>query len=134
MYYTDKGGHSVTAREVTRAEYEQVIGTMSEADKAGLNQAAQLFAKDISKIRLEREYERLYKLGEELENAANRLDQIKRGASFEREGVLLNNRTQVLQEEIAGVINDIAQEAKTSPRTLWQILGYRYPQVSRWAK
>ncbi|WP_458402364.1 hypothetical protein [Candidatus Avelusimicrobium sp.] len=67
FYYADDMGRVRTAKEVPMSQYDDVVSTMTEAEKAQFNYGADnLYADDLAKMRKDREFDRLESLGKQI--------------------------------------------------------------------
>ena len=121
-YYSDEMGTTVTPREMSRAEYDRLIGNMSDADKAQLASYAEHYQDKILDVRLEREYDRLTDLGKQHQqlqiqlNQLNNLPQAQKNQQTIAQGTRLQNQMKELDKQAQNIAGQLqrAQNLKNA--------------------
>ena len=100
LYYADDAG-KISTREVPLAQYQKLEQSMSEVDKAILQRRAQLHADDVSKLRQEREYDRMIQMQTRVNQIKQEVELANRSAEplSEAEFKAEHARMRALQQE-----------------------------------
>lgn len=131
LYYADEAGSNITSKEVWRSEYEKLVSSMSEADKAALARYSGSLSREIKAARLNREYDRLDDLGRRLEDIAKRFEIIKKPdypvTWAHAEAPKLTRWKRDLSGEVRAVMKDIAREQGVTEASVRQTFQNAHP-------
>ncbi len=125
FYYADDFGN-VKAVEKNMSDYDKMLSTMNDTDKAVLNKRGQMFSKEVDKIRHEREYDNVIALQKRVNEIDQRVAYLnanpsKNTAQFKKEaaevGKLLEEK-KGLQQQVNIGINDMVQNGMGNERTI----------------
>jgi hypothetical protein len=132
MYYADDFG-KVTSKSVPKSKYEELVGKMSETDKAILNRRAELHRSKIDALREDNELNRLTgmqkrinEIDRELEKATHSTKQLSGEKLLEEQKRIkaLQSEKASLQPKVEQGVRDLSKATGKTEDAVKKVIGY----------
>lgn len=137
FYYADDMGSVVTPQEVSMAQYEALMNSMSAAEKNMFARGQSVYSDVIASARTTREYNRLDDLARQIKDLrTNREDIIKARPHVGDDPTHfaqirnIDNQIAALKKEATRTIKDMSQNGMGTEKTLTQIFEYELESVA----